>query len=128
MKFLFPLTALLFSTQLFAANVELGKYTAVPKDYPSATAFLDLKADGSATIKVDAGDVKVNCVGTYKVEGNILSSHVNCDNPQVPEVNAKIDLTTVTPENLRSTDGVEVPAQFDLMGDDWYTFTLKKAD
>ncbi len=128
MKFLFSLTLMFISTQLFAANVEMGKYTAVPKDYPTAIAIIEIKADGTAGVNIDADGIIINCAGTYNVEENTLNSHVNCDHPQVPEVNVSIDFTNVTPENLRSEEGVIVLATFDLLGEDPVEFILKKAD
>ena len=128
MKSLFSLFILFASTQLFAANIELGKYVAVPKDYQAASALLDFKTDGTATATITAENLLVNCAGSFAVDGNTLSSHVNCDHPQVPEVNMSVDMSNVTPENVRSEEGVEVPAKFDLMGDDPILFILKKAD
>lgn len=127
-KFLFSIIVMFFSTQVYATTVELGKYLAVPKDYPTASALIDLKADESAVVVIDIDGTIVNCTGTYSTLENILNSHVYCDHPQVPEVVVTIDMTDVTPENLRSESGVEVPAKFDLLGEDWFIFILKKAD
>jgi hypothetical protein len=128
MKLLTSLIVTFVSTQIFAATVELGKYAAYPVDYPSAIATIELKADFSAGVSIDIDGLIVNCVGTYKVEENMMSSHVFCDHDQAPEVNVNIDFTNVTPEGLRSEAGVEVPAQFDLLGDETVLFNLKKAD
>jgi hypothetical protein len=126
---LFTLLSLFFiSGNSFAQDVELGKYLAVPKDYPSASALIDLKIDGSATAKITGEDLEVNCAGSFNVEDRIVNSHVNCDHPDVTEIKVIIDMTPVTPENIRSEKGVEVMAKFDLIGDDPIPFILKKAD
>lgn len=128
MKSLFSLVVMFVSTQVFAATVELGKYTAFPKDYPTAIASIELKADASTLVSIDIDGTVVNCEGIYNVQENIMAAHVFCDHPQAPEVNVAIDFTNVTPEGLRSEEGVEVPAKFDLLGDEEVQFILKKAD
>lgn len=128
MKFLFSLIVMSISTQLLAATVELGKYLAVPVEYPTAVALIELKADNTASLKIDVDGFSIFCVGTFNVQENFLNSHVNCDHPDVPEVNANIDFTDVTAENLRSESGVDVPAKFDLLGDEAAMVNLKKAD
>ena len=128
MKALLFLVSTLISAQLFAATVELGKYTAVAKEFPEAKANLELMDGGLATLSVDAEGTPVNCNGTYNVIDNTFRSHVYCDNEQVPEVNVIIDITNVTADGLRSEAGVEVPVIFDLMGEDAFIFILKKVD
>ena len=128
MKFIFSLIVMLASTQLFAATVELGKYTAYPVDFPTAVATIVLNADQSSDVHIDVEGTIVNCEGTFQVESNTMNAHVYCDHPEAPEVNVSIDFTNVTPENLRSESGVEVPAKFDLLGDESVMFNLKKAD
>lgn len=128
MKFLISLIVLFVSTQLFAANVEMGKYTAFPKDYPTAIASIELIPEDKAVVSIDIDGIIVNCEGTFVVQENIMAAHVFCDHPQAPEVNVAIDFTNVTPEGLRSEEGVEVPAKFDLLGDEEVAFILKKND
>ena len=128
MKVLGFLVSTLISTQLFAATVELGKYQAVPKDFPDVLAALELLVDNQATVRINAEGVIINCTGTYAVTENELNAHANCDHEAAPEINVSIDMTTVTPEGLRSEDGVEVPVKFDLMGDDVFLFILRKVD
>ncbi len=128
MKVLVFLVSLVISNQLFAATVELGKYLAVPKDFPTVLADLDLLAGNLATVKIDAEGTIINCTGTYVVEENALNAHANCDHPSAPEINVSIDITNVTPEGLRSEAGVEVPVKFDLLGDEAVLFVLKKVD
>lgn len=128
MKFLFSLMLTFASTQLFAATVEMGKYTAFPKDYPTAIASIELIPEDKALVSIDIDGIIVNCEGTFNVQDNKMAAHVFCDHPQAPEVNVSIDFTNVTPEGLRSEEGVEVPATFDLLGDEEVIFILKKAD
>ncbi|MCC2680435.1 MAG: hypothetical protein K0R29_3011 [Pseudobdellovibrio sp.] len=128
MKKLVLLLSVFVSTQVFAATVELGKYLAVPKEFPTVKADLDLKADNSATVRIDAEGEIINCTGTFAVAGNDLNAHANCDHAAAPEINVSIDITNVTPEGLRSEEGVEVPVKFDLLGDEAVQFILKKND
>ena len=128
MKFLISLITMFVSTQLFAANVEMGKYTAFPKDYPTAVASIELIPENKALATIDIDGLIVTCEGTFKIEENIMSAHVFCDHELAPEVNLGIDFTNVTPEGLRSEEGVEVPATFDLLGDEEVVFVLKKND
>lgn len=128
MKALIFIVITVISTQLFAATIELGTYRAVAKDSPDASATLELKAGGMATILVDAQGTPVNCTCTYTVVENTFSSHVLCQNDQVPEVNVSIDISNVTADGLRSDAGVEVPVKFDILGDDAVVFILKKMD
>ena len=128
MKILISLMATFISTQLLAATVEMGKYTAYPVDYPTAIATIDLRPDATADVSIDIDGLVVNCTGTFVVEENVMKAHVFCDHPQAPEVNTSINFTNVTPENVRSEEGVDVPATFDLLGDEEVLFNLKKAD
>lgn len=128
MKILTLIASTLISTQLFAATVELGKYLAVPKDFPTVLADLELLVDNKATVRIDAEGTIINCTGTYNAVENELSAHAFCDHSAAPEINVVIDITNVTPEGLRSEEGVEVPVKFDLLGEDPVMFILKKAD
>jgi len=128
MKVLALLVSTLISVQVFAATVELGKYTAVPKDYPTVLAELELTEGNLATVRIDAEGTIINCTGTFVVAENQLNAHANCDHEAAPEINVSIDITDVTPEGLRSEAGVEVPVKFDLLGDEAVLFFLKKVD
>lgn len=128
MKVLVLFVSLLISSQVFAAPVELGKYIAIPKDFPTVEAQLELFADNHATLYVDAEGTEINCTGIFAQEGNKLTADAKCDHPEAPEISVTIDVTNVTPEGLRSEEGVEVPVQFNLLGDDVVPFILKKAD
>lgn len=128
MKALVLLVLTLLSAQVFAATVELGKYLAVPKEFPTVSARLELFADNSATVYIDAEGTIINCTGNFVVEENALNAHANCDHSAAPEINVSIDVTNVTPDGLRSEAGVEVPVKFDLLGDEAVQFILRKAD
>ncbi|MEQ1723314.1 MAG: hypothetical protein ABL930_09055 [Pseudobdellovibrio sp.] len=129
MKFLVLLISMLISSQLFAATqVELGKYLAVPKDFPTVLATLELFADNHATVYIDADGIIINCTGVFNQVENQLAANANCDHPDAPEINVIIDVTNVTPDELRSEAGVEVPVKFDLLGEDSVPFILRKLD
>lgn len=128
MKILVLIASTLISSQVFAGTVELGKYLAVPKDFPTVLADLELLEGNQATVKIDAEGTIINCTGTYNAVENELNAHANCDHPSAPEINVSIDITNVTPEGLRSEEGVEVPVKFDLLGEDPVLFILKKVD
>lgn len=128
MKVLVLLVSMLISSQLFAATVELGKYLAVPKDFPTVLSVLELFADNTATVRIDADGMIINCTGVFAVAGNKLSADANCDHPDAPEISVIIDITNVTPEGLRSEAGVEVPVEFDLLADESVLFILRKLD
>lgn len=129
MKFSLLLVSLFFSSQLFAATtVEMGKYLAVPKDFPTVLAVLELFPDNHATVNIDADGTKINCVGIFSQIENELNADAQCDHPDAPEIKVKIDITNVTPDGLRSEAGVEVPVKFDLLGDESVQFILRKLD
>lgn len=128
MKSLIFIASVFVSAQVFAATVELGKYLAVPKDFPDVKANLELFVGNEAAVRIDAEGTIINCTGTFVVEENNLNAHALCDHPAAPEINVSIDITNVTPEGLRSEAGVEVPVKFDLLGEDPVQFILKKND
>jgi hypothetical protein len=128
MKFLVLLSSMLISSQVFAANVELGKYLAVPKDFPTVISELELFADNHATVYIDAEGTIIHCTGVFAQVGNNLTADAECDHPEAPEISVSIDVTDVTPDGLRSEAGVEVPVKFNLLGDDAVLFVLRKVD
>lgn len=93
------------SNQIFVAEVELGKYSACPKDYPTAIALIDLKADFTAAVEIDIDGLIVKCEGTYNVLENTMAAHLFCDHELAPEVYVSIDFTNVTPDGLRTEEG-----------------------
>ncbi len=117
------------STQVFAGNVELGKYKALDKDTKSIEANFELKEDKSVILSIRSEDVSVTCKGYYNVAGNSFTSTVKCDHPLLPDATSVvIDVTNVTPAGLRSPTGVEVAVVIDVLGDEPVLFMLKKAD
>jgi len=129
MKSLFLTLAMFVSTNVFAATVELGKYRAVDKDTKSVVANFELKANGSVALSIDAQGTKIDCNGTYTVQGNNFKSDVKCNHAAISEASVIIDISNVTPQGLRSAQGVDVPLRIpDLLGDEAAVFNLKKAD
>ena len=129
MKSLLMALAMLVTTNVFAATVELGKYRATAKDDPTVIANFTLAAGGKVNLVIDAQGTKINCNGTYAVTGNDFKSDVTCDSAAIPSASVIINIANVTPAGLRSPQGVDVPLRIpDLLGDDPVTFNLKKAD
>lgn len=128
MKVLVLFLSMFISTQVFAVTVELGKYLAIPVDYPTVQAELELFADNHATLYVDVDGTIVNCTGIFAQIDNQLNADAKCDHPEAPEISVSIDVTNVTPEGLRSEEGVEVPVKFNLLGEEPIFFILKKVD
>ncbi|MBY0554883.1 hypothetical protein K2P97_10170 [bacterium] len=129
MKVLVLLMSMLISAQVFAATpVELGKYLAVPKDFPTVLSVLELFADKTATVHIDADGIIINCTGIFAQAGNELTADAQCDHPDASEISVIIDISNVTPEGLRSEAGVEVPVKFNLLGDESVPFILKKLE
>jgi hypothetical protein len=131
MKSLLLSLVLLASTSAFSATAELGKYTAVDKDTKSIVASFELRANGTVNFTVKTPDFTMpapGCEGTYKVQGNSFLADIKCPTDMLPEASVKIDITNVTPENLRSANGVEVAVVIDALGEEANIFILKKAD
>lgn len=129
MKSLLLALAMFVSTNVFAATVELGKYSATDKDTKSVTASFELKAPDKVGLKIEAQGTTINCSGTWAVAGNDFKSSVTCDHAAIPSASVNINIANVTPAGLRSPNGVEVPVKIpDLLGDEAAVFLLKKAD
>jgi hypothetical protein len=120
---------LVVSAQAMGA-VELGKYRAVDADTKSITADLELRDNGTSSITISTPDLPkpIPCAGKYKVEAKMLSADVKCKSDLLSEASVKIDITNVTPEGLRSENGVNVNVIIDALGDDPIAFILKKND
>lgn len=132
MKSLF-LSLLLVGTAQFAhaASVELGKYAAVDADTKTIQANFELKAGGALTFTVKSADGSMpptNCTGNYSVAGNTLSANLTCQSNLLPKASVQIDISTVTPQALRSANGAEVNVAIDALGGEPTKFLLKKAD
>lgn len=131
MKSLLMSLVFVISSQVMAAQVELGKYSAVDADTKTIQAAFELLANGTVTFSVKSPDLTtpVNCNGTYKVEGNNFMATLKCPgNAILPEASVKIDISNVTADGLRSPNGVPVAVVIDALGDEPNTFLLKKAD
>lgn len=117
--------------QAHAATVELGKYRAVDADTKSIVADFELRANGTVHFTVRSPDFAMpepGCEGRYQVKGNLFTAHVTCPTDLLPEASVKIDITPVTPEGLRSKEGVRVGVVIDALGDEATPFMLKKND
>ncbi len=121
----------LASTQLFAAQVELGKYRAVDKDTKTIVATFELRANGTVNFSVKTPDFTMpapGCEGKYTVKGDTFLADLKCPTELLPEASVSINIANVTPAGLRSANGVEVPVIIDALGDEPTAFLLKKAD
>lgn len=129
MKSLLTSLVLILSTQVMAAQVELGKYTAVDADTRTVHANLELRADGTLNFKVKNNDFTMpepGCEGKYAVVGNELTADMKCPTEILPTAKVKIDITNVNADSLRSEKGAEVYVVIDAFGDEKMKFFLKK--
>lgn len=125
------LSLLVLSTQIFAAEVELGKYRAVDADTKTIISTFLLRENGTVNFNITSPDFTMpapGCEGTYKVVGNEFSSDMKCPTDLLPEASVKIDISKVNSENLRTENGVEVDVIIDAFGDEAVKFLLKKND
>lgn len=124
------LATLLLSTAAFASQVvEPGIYSAVDIETKTIVASLDIRADNTVNFKVKTPDFTMpepGCEGTWSVEGNTLSSDLQCPLDFLSQVSVQIDITNVTPEAVRSAEGVNVAVVIDALGADAFEFNLKK--
>ena len=123
----------LFSSLSFAADhvIEQGLYSAVDVDTQSIVSSLEIGANNSVTFKVTTPDFTMpepGCKGTYAVAGDILTADMKCPLDFLSEVQVVIDITNVTPESVRSPNGVVVQVVIDALGSDAYPFILKKVE
>lgn len=131
MKSLLLSLLLVVSTQVNAAHVELGKYSAVDEDTKTIVATFELRANGTVNFSVTTPDFTMpepGCEGKYHVKGNNFYADLNCPTELLPEAKVTIDISNVTPQGLRSEKGVPVPVIIDALGDEPTVFLLKKAD
>lgn len=131
MKSLLLSLVLLASTSAFAATVEIGKYRAVDSDTKTIVATFELRANGTVNFSVKTPDFTMpapGCEGTYKVQGNNFLADLKCPTDLLPQASVKIDISAVTPANLRSANGVEVGVVIDALGEEPNKFMLKKND
>lgn len=131
MKALVLSLLLVGAVQAKAATVELGKYSAVDAETKTIVASFELKAGGSLTFSVKTTDGSVpqtNCTGNYSVAGNQFAADLKCQSQLLPTASVKIDISNITPQNIRSANGAEVNVVIDALGTDPTKFLLKKAD
>lgn len=130
MKSLFAILTL-FGSLSFAADkvVEVGTYTAVDVESATITATLVMRADKTLNLVIAAPDFempKEGCEGTYAVNENLMSAHLVCPIESFEEMNVTIDITSVTPESVRSAIGAIVDVVFGAFGEEPSKFALKK--
>lgn len=125
------LASLLLSVAAYSAPkvVEVGTYKAVDTETQSIIATLVIRADKTLNFKVTTPDFTMpepGCEGTYTVEENNFISDLNCPLDFLSEVQVQIDITNVTPESVRSAQGVNVQVVIDALGEDPFEFNLHK--
>ena len=126
--------ALVFvSSFSFAADhvIEFGTYKAIDADSGTIDSTLVVRADGTVNFKVKTPDFEMpepGCEGTYTVKGEIFSADMKCPFDGLEQINVNIDITNVTPENIRSEKGAEVNVVIDALGSDPYKFYLRKTE
>lgn len=135
-KTLLALAASLFlATNTYAANksadkeVELGLYNAIDVDSGEINASLLLRANKTVNFKVSTPDFEMpepGCEGRWIVRGNTIVSDLECPLIFLPEVHVEIDITTVTPESVRSEEGALVPVSIDALGGEPALYRLRK--
>ncbi len=128
------MTSLAFADQsevIGNKTVETGFYTAVDVETGTIQSSLLLRADNTVNFKVSTPDFTMpepGCEGTYKVVENLLTADMTCPIDFLSEVQVRIDITNVTPESVRSEQGVNVDVIIDALGEDPYQFNLKKIE
>lgn len=130
MKSLFAIISLITSLS-FAADkiVEPGIYTATDVESSKIVATLNMRADKTVNLVIAAPDFEMpaeGCEGTYKVTGNIMLAHMICPIEGFEEMDVTIDIAPVTPESVRSQNGVVVDVIFAAFGDEPAKFVLRK--
>lgn len=112
-------------------EVEAGSYTAVDLETGTIKSALLLRPDHTVNFKVETPDFTMpepGCEGQYVVQGNLLTADMTCPMDFLSEVQVRIDITNVTPEAVRSAEGVNVDVVIDALGEDPYEFNLKKVN
>ncbi len=121
--------ALLFVSSLsFAADhiVEAGTYKAVDVESGMLEASLVVRADKTASFGLSTPDgINLACEGTYTVMGEIFIADMKCPMEGLEQIQVKIDITTVTPESIRSEKGAIVGVTLEVVGPDAFQFYLK---
>ncbi len=111
-----------------AQGIESGLYNAVDVDSGTVNAKLLIRTNGTLKFSVNTPDFEMpepGCEGTYIVTGHTFASNLKCPIAMMSEVSVKIDITTVTAQSLRSSEGALVPVVIDAFGADPMMFRLK---
>ncbi len=130
MKSLFSILTLITSF-CFAGSIEPGKYTAIDVDSKSIIATLIVRADLTSNLMLKAPDFTMpepGCNGVYNVVDNILKAEMICPVQGLEKINVTIDITHVTPAEVRVEPGVVVDVVIDALGTEAYKFNLKKIE
>ena len=109
-------------------TIEPGLYQAVDIDSGTIKAQLKMNADFTVQFKVQAPDFEMpepGCSGTYSIEGNTLSAHMECPLVILPEANVQINISSVTPQSVRSEQGAIVPVMIEGLTEEPANFSLK---
>lgn len=126
------LIALLFaSVSASAVTVEPGFYTATDVESGEIQATMDIREDKNLTFNVTTPSFTMpepGCNGTYDVQDNLFLSDLKCPLAFLSEVSVQIDISTVTPESVRSEEGAIVKVVIDALGSDATEFRLKKVE
>ena len=130
MKSLFAIITLITSLS-FAADkiVEPGIYTATDVETSTIVATLNMRANKTVNLMLAAPDFEMpaeGCDGTYEVTGNIMAAQMICPIEGFEKMDVTIDITPVTPESVRSQNGVVVDVIFGAFGDEPAKFVLRK--
>lgn len=129
--FLSLVAVLSFSATVFAKDVETGLYSAVDVETGEIQSTLLLRDDKTVNFKVNTPDFEMpepGCEGTWTVVENTIISDLECPIFFMPQVHVEIDITTVTPESIRSEEGALVPVAIDVLGGEPSIFRLKKVE
>lgn len=130
MKALFSILTLTSSFS-FAAAIESGIYTAVDVETKTITATLNVRADHTANLKMKTPDfvmAEPGCEGIYNIENNLLKADMKCPVEGLENTKVVIDITDVTPQSVRTENGVAVNVIIDALGSEAYKFNLKKLE
>lgn len=123
--------ALIFVSSLSYAEivVETGTYKAVDVETGAIDSTLMVREDKTVNFKVKTPDFEMpepGCEGTYIVNGGMLIGDMTCPLEGLEKIQVKIDVSNVTPENIRSPEGVIVDVMIDAIGTDAFKFKLTK--
>lgn len=131
LSFLFISSLFFSASSAFAASaadhiVEVGSYKAVDVESGQLEASLVLRADQTVSFGLKTVDgIELACDGTYAVAGELFIADMKCPMEGLEQIQVKIDITTVTPESVRSEKGALVGVTLEMIGPDAFQFYLK---